>query len=488
MSRSQLQLGMAVFMCLFGVGFYMALAGEYSAVVAGLFVLLAFFPIYLVSSLIKSFVLQLLVGIALVTQMISVPLFVINRDTYSAIGWSAVKDFQFTIAEFFPIYTELAFFLVVVIFCVAPFIKLLKFPELHLGHNVHSSASRPAATAKRGGYLILLILAIILIAPLNLWMFSNGISLVGVDPPRLPFRLSGILHYVSTLVVPVVLTAIYSRTSRSYAPAGWLMLYAFILGATQVSKGALLLVMLTIFYCAVVDKKYLLLSVSTIFTLVAVQLIVLLRNVVYVVTGEKSGADSGGGLMMALDRMLDEGFDGFSIADTFTLIVDRIEGAQSIILASKFNVEAIGGVAAAFKWFNFNSWNVFDADAYHLEYIGVTLPEGFVAGGGGLLSKALLVTQSDPLYLVAFAINVATYVLMGEWIARSIFLKYAVPAYYYIVGGVYVLFFYVGSGSSVFFAVLFFFIFIALMPKMSVRGFGEKGKIPQHSVARASNS
>lgn len=430
----------------------------------------------------------MLIGIALVTQMVSVPVFIISRDTYTTSGWTAVKDFTFTVAEFVPIYSELAFFLVVVVCCVALFINIFRFPKLRPSQNVGSFASKPSATTNTGYYLFLLILVLSLIAPLNLWMFNNGISLTGVDPPRLPFRLSGILHYLTSLVVPVVLAVIYAKTSRSYVPAIFLMIYAFVLGATQVSKGTLLLVMLPILYCAVVDRKYLLLSISAIFTLVAVQLVSLLRNVVYVVIAGKSGADSVDGLMLTLDKMVSAGFDNFSIANTFSLIVDRIEGAQHIILASKFNADAIGGVAAAFQWFNFNPWNVFDADNYHIELIGITLPEGFVSGGGGLLSKALLVTQSEPLYIAAFAINVAAYVLIGEWIARSVSLKYAVPTYYYIVGGLYILFFYVGSGSKVFFGILSVLILIVLLPKMSARSFCRKKKLDQCSVVPASKS
>ncbi|MBI5890594.1 MAG: hypothetical protein HZB47_07940 [Nitrosomonadales bacterium] len=489
MSRTKLTLGLVALLFVCVIGLFLLLIGESVAVSAALLVLLSFLPVYLVAKWVNSFVLKALIGIALVTQTISVPLFVIHRDAYASTGWNAVKDFTFTFGEFVPMYTELAFFLIVVVSCVALFINVFKFPKLRLDQSAASPVLKPATTTKGiGYYLFLLILALILMTPLNLWMFSNGISLTGVEPPRLPFRLSGILHYLTSLVVPVVLAAIYAKTSRSYSPAIFLMLYAFVLGATQVSKGALLLVMLPILYFAVVDRRYVLLSLSAAFTLVAVQLVILLRNVVYVVTAGKSGADSEGGLMMTLDKMVNEGFDNFSITDTFLLIVDRIEGAQQIILASKFNADAIGGVTAAFQWFNFNPWNVFDANTYHMELIGITLPEGFVAGGGGLLSKALLVTQSEPLFIAAFAINVAAYILIGEWIARSICIKYAVPTYYYIVGGVYVLFFYVGSGTLVFLAVLSFLIFIVLMPKMSVRGFGGKKEIEQHTAGPVSNS
>ena len=488
LSGAKLKLGLATSFFTLGIGLYLFLIDEYVAVSAGLFVLLTFSPVYLATKLVKSFVLRGLIGIAFVTQMISVPLFVIRRDNYTTTGWNAVKDFAFTFAEIFNIYSELAFFLVVVVCIVGLFINIFKFQKIRSRQSSGGSASRRTATTKAGYYLMLLIISLILITPLNMWMFSNGISLVGVEPPQLPFRLSGILHYFTSLVVPVVLAAIYTETSRSYTPAVLLMLYAFVLGATQVSRSALLFVMLPILYCAVVDRKYVLLSISAIFALIAVQLVTLLRNVVYALTMGKVGADSEDGLMMTLDKMVNEGFDGFSIADTFTLIVDRIEGAQQIVLASKFNADAIGGVAAAFKWFNFNPWNVFDANTYHLELIGITLPEGFVSGGGGLLSKALLVTQSQPLFIAAFAINVAAYILVGEWIARSICLKYAVPAYYYIVGGLYVLFFYIGSGSFVFFGVLSFLVLIALMPKMSVRGFSGKKKLSRHSSDLVSHS
>ncbi len=486
MKRSHLQLAIAALFLLFGFSFYLFWLGEYVAVVAALFVIAVFLPVFFVATLVKSALLQILIGIACITQIISVPLFVISRDKYTTIGWNAVKDFSFTVYEFIPIYSSLAFFLVAVVCCVGLLIKIFGLPQLPSIQG--GTYSAPKLTKKRNTnyYLFVLIAVLFALTPLNLWMFSNGISLTGVEPPRLPFRLSGILHYLTTFVTPLVLAVLYAKTSRAYTPAIILMAYAFLLGASHISKSALLLVMLPVFYCAISDRKYVLLGISAFFTLTALQIINLLRGVVYVVVAGKSGADTVGGLTMALDRLFEAGLEDFSIANTFAMLVGRIEGAQDMVLASKFNVDAIGGVVSAFQWFNFNPWNVFDADTYHLEWIGISLPEGFVAGGGGLLSKALLVTQSQPLYLALFALNIAAFILLGEWFARSISVKYAIPAYYYIIGWLYIVFFYIGSGSMVFFGVLTFLMLIVVTPKFSIKMLIGSRKAEGVSVRQAS--
>lgn len=467
MSRTHLKFGVAVLTFIVGVSLYLLSIGENVAVVAGLFVIAAFLPIFLASRFVKSTLLQMVIGISVFTQIIHVPMFIVRKNSYSDYGWNGVKDFSFTVPEFVQIYTLLAFFLIVVVCYVAIFIKIFRFPQLPLTQSVEGFTPKLKTTRKNRNYLILLTALILLISNLNLWMFSNGISLTGIDPPQLPFRIVGILHYLTTFIVPLVLAVIYSKTTRAFVPAIILMAYAFLLGATQTSKGAVLIVMLPILYCAIKDKKYILLSVSGIFALAAVQIIVLLRGVVFSVVANKGSAESGDGLLSAIGRLLDVGVTNFSFIDIFEMLINRIEGAQSIVLSYKFNVDAVGGVFESFKWFYYDQWNVMDADSYHIEYIGIALPEGFVDMASSLLAKSLWMTHSQPLYIAIFAINVAIFILLGEWIARTISVKYAAREYYFIVGLIYVLFFYTGSGSTLFLGLLAMLMLIAAMPRLS---------------------
>lgn len=475
-SRTHLKLAMFTFIFIVGISFYLLSIGEDVAVVSGLFVTVAFLPIFLVSRFVDSIVLQMIVGISVFTQIVHVPMFVVRKDNYTDYGWNAVKDFSFTVTEFIQIYSLLAFFLVVVIFYVAIFMKVFRFCQLPPSKIMENVKPHQATARKSLNYLILMTVLILLISNLNLWMFRNGISLTGIDPPSLPFRLVGILHYLTILILPLVLAVLYSKTSRSYVSAIILMPYALLLGATQTSKGAVLIIMLPILYCAIKDRKYVLLGISSVFALTAVQIVVLLRGVVFSVVANKGSAESGDGLISAIGRLLDVGVTNFSFFDVFEMLINRIEGAQSIVLSYQFNVDAVGGVFEAFKWFYYDQWNVVDADTYHMEYIGVALPEGFVDMASSLLAKSLWMTHSQPLYIAIFAINVAFFILLGEWLARSISIKYAAREYFYIVGLVYVLFFYTGSGSTLFLGLLTVLIFIAMMPRFSKKWCSRKLK------------
>jgi hypothetical protein len=466
-SKKNLKVVALALLFIFGISIYLLLQGQTVAVATGLFVIVAFLPIYLASRLVKSALLQMLVGFACISQVINVPIFVISKDTYTYNGWSAVRNFSFTIPEFVSIYSLLVFFLVVLVFCMALFTKLFNLPELPRSQNANKLPQRQAVSNQSRNNLLLLIVLLLIVAPLNLWMFSKGISLVGISPPLMPFMLVGILHYLTAFIVPLVLAVLYSKTSRAYAPAVLLMAYAFLLGATQVSKSAVLLVMLPVIYFAIKDRKYVLLGIAIFYTLGAIQIVMMLRNIVFVVTAGIAGADTTDGFMKAIDILFNVGLENFSVVDVFVMLANRIEGAQGIVLASQFNVDAIGGVAKAFKWLYFEGWDSLDVDSYHIEFIGHILPAGYMMVASGLLAKSLLITQSDPLYIVYFAINIALFLLLGEWISRTISVKYATRDYYYIVGGIYILFLYIGIGTPAFLGLLAVLMLISLLPRYS---------------------
>ncbi len=464
------------FLLFVGVIIYLLLIDEDVAVVSGLLVAVAFLPIFLTSRFVNSIVLQMVVGLAVFTQIIHVPMFVIRKDSYSVYGWNGIKDFLFSVPEFAQIYSLLAFFLVVVVCYVAICMKFFRFPHLPLTQSAESITPKPSTKRSKRNYLILSIVLILLISNLNLWMFSRGISLTGINSPPLPFKLVGILHYLTVFIVPLVLAELYSKTTRSYVPAIILMSYALLLGATQVSKSALLIVMMPILYCAIKDRKYVLFCISSVFTLIAVQIVTLLRGVVFYVESNTGSAELGGGLIAAAGRLLDVGEENFSLFDTFEMLVNRIGGAQSIVLSFKFNVDAVGGVFNSFKWFYYDQWNVMDADSYHIEYMGMALPDGFVNIASGLLAKSLWMTHAQPLYIAIFAINVAVFILLGEWLARAISRKYMAREYYFVIGIIYALFFYTGSGSIVLLGLLAVLMILALMPRFSKKWLYKKLK------------
>lgn len=468
--RAYFKSSVVALLSIFCICFYLLLLGEFVAVEVWLFVMAVFLSVFLASKLVKSTLLHMVIGIAVITQVISVPIFIVNSDYYTFTGWTAVKDFSFTVFEFVHIYSLVAFFMIVVVCCVAFLMKLFKLPQLPPSQSVIGLVGVQERKCSTHYYLFLLIAVVVLVTPLNLWMFSNGISMTGIEPPLLPYRLSGVLHYLTSFIVPIVLALLYAKTTRAWVPALILMMYALLLGATHISKGALLLVILPILYFSILDSKYTLLSIVALVALVALQIVVLLRNVVYISQGGKIGADTASGFIGVLNKLFTIGLEDFTLSNVIIMmggIFDRIESAQNLVLASKFNVDAMGGFGAALLGFNYDALNAFDTDSFLTELIGITLPDGFMISGGNLLAKSLLLTHSQPLYISVFAFNVAVFIFLGEWVARSISIRYSSLAYYYIVGGLYILFFYTNSGSTVFLGLLILLVSIVMIPRVS---------------------
>lgn len=448
---------------LFTINFYLLNAGETNAVAIWWAVVGLLLPAMVLSLLLRSLVLRLFVGVFLFTQFIGVPWFVVNRERYTYSGWTAVKNFSFTFFEFIKIYTPLAVFLLFVVLFFALFSKFVRMPNIAVieaaKRRVRSIIYPGYRKSLVNSYFVAMVVVIALLIPLNLWMFQNGISLVGITPPSLPFRLSGILHYFTKYVAPLLLFYIYLRTSRTFLPAAILSFYALVLGASQISRFTTVVMLAPVLFCAFRDQNRKLFFIALIWGLLCFQLVTLMRNVVYDV-------DLSSGLVARfLELFYAVQWDDFSLWYILFDICGRIESPQGIVLAHQFNPDAMGGLFVMWAHFFYQGSVPFDHEDYHLEWIEAVLPPEFVSGGG-FLSYVLIMTQSQLHLIGLLAAVVASYLLFGEWIARRIAKKYRSEILYTFLSGLYMVSFIIGVGTVVFWSVVLFLLIFLFWPKV----------------------
>jgi hypothetical protein len=422
-------------------------------------------PAMLASLLIRSVVLRFFIAITFFTQFLGVPWFILKMDEYTYSGWSAVKDFNFTISEFFYVYLSISIFLLLIICFFATISIILPLPSLNTTITSYPKKQK-VANANSKFYSFVIAIFIIILTPLNLWMFDIGISLVGIQPPSLPFKLSGGLHYFTKYFVPFLIFYLYNKTSRKFLPASLVMAYALILGTSQISRSATVFILMPVIFFAIMDNRRILLVITSLWGLFCVQVAGLMRNVVYVSQGAgvRVTADTAG-IVEKVHSLVTTQFEHIDLLTMAFGIIGRIESPQGLVLGHQFSPEAIGGVSVIIKRFFYQGWVVIDHDAYHLEWIATTLPQGFVSGGG-FFGDILPILNSGIPYFVLFALITAIYFYGGEWLVRRIGNRFNSLNLYYALAMVFSVLFFTNCGTIIWWGFVFFLVFLLVTPKI----------------------
>jgi hypothetical protein len=413
----------------------------------------------------RSVALITICSVTFATQFLTLPLFYLNKKEFA---WGHVKPFEFTALEAFPMLGKVSLFLFVLIIFFTLFNKILfngrvprKYQPIHSGLNNKSDL-----------YVFLIILLIAGLVPLNLWMFSQGISLVGIEPPRLPYRLSGILHYFTKYFSVLVLVYLYYKTKRGWLPMLLLLAYAWLLGLSSVSRSSLMFVLLPVLYMAYLDRRRLMFVVTVFGTLIGFVYVSSARRFVYAISNGKSemNPDAEMGSIIYSITTATEGkiFDPIYIFRIFVGIFSRIEGFFNLVMSQYYDSYKVSGpldIIISMVWLEFSS---VDVDLHHLQWQGNVLPEGYF-NGGSLLSGAVILGNAGFLWTVLYALVAATSLFILEKSVNRLSNRYKTP---YIINtsvtGFLSLLYILGRGGHVTYVYPLLFIFIiSWLPRIS---------------------
>lgn len=379
-------------------------------------------------------------ALAFSTQFVTLPFFYTDRANFA---FANVKPFGFTAAEAAPMLGKVALFLV----------SLLAFFELGCRVTVREGScpsilritpeglrgrrkprsqagdSHVSQSSASVGYTLLIALIIAALIPLNLWMFSQGISIVGVEPPRLPFHLSGVLHYATHYLSPLVLGYLYWKTRRRGLPALLLLLYAVVLGLCSTSRSALTYVMLPVIAFAWLDRRRATLVLATIATVLGFALVTAERSLVELVTAGMSGAvtDTGVGTLAMNILSSQSGFLNANVVfEQLVGMFDRLDGFRNLVMAQYYDPRAVVGALGFVLRMIYRPLAPMDADQHHLQWLGFVPAEGF-ANGGALLSNAVIVGNEGMGWVVlSGAVTALTLVVLERCTARFL-IRYQLP-------------------------------------------------------------
>ena len=460
-----------------------AVSGEYEALMAWWMVIFLLLP-PLIWALNTSYVaLKTICLIAFTAQFVTVPIFYMDRDTFS---WGHVKPFGFTAIEALPMLSKVALFLVflIVFFKVLYDLPISGCTAQRRSKKFQSSATQLTLWAviventhslKPGRnawiYVGLIFLVISVATVINLWMFSQGISIVGVEPPRLPYRLSGILHYLTRYIIPLLLGYLFWKTKRGFFPTAVLMGYGLILGVSSVSRSALAYVMLPVLLAAWCDKRWALLIFTSLGTTIGFSLVSFARNFVYIVIDGKTGALNDTDVLCILINVLLDPDSPLGEVD-FLLravvgIFNRMDGFENMVMSHFYDPNAVLEPVKLLLGMIWRPLAPIDNALHSIQWQGSVPPEGFFCGGV-LLSNVVILGNANLMWVIASAVVVACTLVLLEKSAHRVTARYGLPDMLAssLIILLSIIFFNETGGSSIFLVPLLLLIVASLLPPL----------------------
>lgn len=177
-------------------------------------------------------------GFTVISGIFNPIFFMANEYMYTDVGWSAVRSFDFSFAALVKSYSGFCFIYSLIIILSLPVIlRPKKIVCVSTGQGTSLSGKNDITNRvdkSNDPYRYLLIICTSLIA-LYFPLYNHGIGVTGL-PGELPFHFSGIVHYVRSYIVPVMLTIILYRTAASWQVIITLCVYAFVAGVSAASR------------------------------------------------------------------------------------------------------------------------------------------------------------------------------------------------------------------------------------------------------------
>ena len=468
MSRKH-SLSVKVLYFIFFASALVVLAGEINTLGAMFLHVMSLLPALLLNKTVKTYSVKIFVGFTCLISTVSLFFFYLNSEQYF-FGGHRPFDFHFYSALRVSLILGTFLFLIMI---GENLLRSVNFrngqrkrisTHIQNGHEFSISLSGYSRSPFNSTIIMSLI---ILSLPIKIWMFNNAVGLVGVAPPRLPFRLSGILYYCFNLIVPLLIAYLYLGSKRKFFLGSIILLYGLLIGILSTSKFVFLVCAAPVVILSLLDKRWIMFAISSVLVAVGLSFILFGRTLVHQVSDGTSFAEVGNGsLSLILGILTDIEFSS-DMFFAFVGLVDRIEGFTGLHLSSSFDPISVGGHWGIFKAAIYQPWANLDPEAMHLEFLGYTLPAGFVGVSASVNSWMLMASNTHYYMLVPFAMYTLIILRLIETVSLNIGVKYALSQEKIIwFTWFLMLFFYLAMGHQTVMGALLLFTFIALIPKI----------------------
>ena len=231
-----------------------------------------------------------------------------------------------------------------------------------------------------------------------------------------------------------------------------LSLYALWAGFSQVSRFTLVALLCPVLFLSYSDRRHLRFALVLLVLLIAYHWVSISRNYVYAYTGTIVSFNSSLSLaQLAWETISTHGI--LSPADSLVSLIERVGGAQDVVLASQYDTHAIGG---SLKEFQRHFWFGSDVSGREIAYAlyGFVPYRGHSPGSGGFSSRILQIAGSNWIILLGLAAWISLLLTVGEWLVRSYLRVFQSRDVGSMVGAIYIVFLYVLGFPKWFYALV----------------------------------
>lgn len=264
-----------------------------------------------------------------------------------------------------------------------------------------------------------LIALIVGLCYLNAWMFQNGIGITGIEPPHLPFKISGISYYLTRFVAPALILWLLVKFKPTTIELLLLLVYAAFAAFTSVSRTSLILLSVPVLLVIARDRRVLLGVVCLMWIGFVYPYLGFARNFVYAVEDGASVRNVDFGLIQVIGNALRGKGEDLILAAPLA-IVERIGGGQDVILAAQYDRYVVGGPLVEFvRIYVHDFWDLastVQAEMYDFAYT----VRGYAVGDGGFFAHILLVGGRDVEILLPLSMYLGAILAVGESIRRRL--------------------------------------------------------------------
>jgi hypothetical protein len=312
-----------------------------------------------------------------------------ERDKFTYSGQSGIKEFQFFVFEFIGLYIPVlvGYFIILFIATISYLRPTKLITPVSVGVYLMPKRSKKHRLSARPRFIF--VATILVFAAINWWMFTNSIGITGINPPELPFKLSGILYYMARFVFPIILMYLMTKFRPTSIELLLLLAYGCFAALTSVSKTTLFILFMPALVVMFLHKRFILLCFGLVLLAIFYPVVGVARNFVYLVEGGISVRN----IDFSLVEVLSNSILDYTAEDLLSgplAIIERIGGGQDVVLASQYDSSLVAGPIAEFiRLYIFDFWGL-ASTAQGLMYDYSPDVVGHATGDGGFFAHMLL--------------------------------------------------------------------------------------------------
>ncbi len=344
--------------------------------------------------------------------------FYLFKDTYASEGFNAIKKFDFSILNYYAIYSIMFVYSLGILLCTK--LLFLMFPSKPTFPQVfHVIRLIKVSNVKTNRHTdTFLFFLVVLGVLLNIWMYTNQVGIVGMQTAKLPFHLSGILYYTRRYLITFFLIYLFFRCKNKWFCFFLLLIYAFISSVAGSSRSIAAFIVGGAFIDSVVNKSKSRMYISIFWGIALMMFVSVSRSILF----------QNSAISLGFSDFLFSSFDIFQEYEDNPFIAfihtfsGRLFGAQSLVLSSQVHILNFEDLLKFYLGVPHQFIVTVDVPNY---FYGINLPPDMAFGLGlGLSDYIILLSDGNYFLTLLQAFWMACFIVAIETIsAKALYSK-----------------------------------------------------------------